>query len=111
MAQALAAMGLLIEVDDEVDAGNEAKPTDPADVVCLWPCNVPAWNAWCAVSTQWRSAGLDGMRTGLDYTAVLATLRHGLGLGSNAIGGVFASLRAMEQAALEEWRAARERAA
>lgn len=41
-------------------------------IVYLWPCNVPAWEAWQSVQTQWR-VGANGA-TGLDYAGVRAEL-------------------------------------
>lgn len=38
----------------------------------LWPCNVPAWDVWTELQTQWRT-GVAGA-TGLDYAAVRALL-------------------------------------
>lgn len=39
----------------------------------IWPDCVPAWNAWQAVQTQWRTSMAGGC-TGLDYAGVRAWL-------------------------------------
>lgn len=41
--------------------------------VWLWPDSLPAWAAWQAVQTQWRTGGMGG-QTGLDYMGVRAWL-------------------------------------
>jgi hypothetical protein len=65
---------------------------------------VPAWTAWCAVSGQWRTAGLGTMEQarvvwiGLDYAAA----RVGLELaGIEVTPEVWADLRAIEEGAIE----------
>lgn len=46
----------------------------------LWDEHLPAWEAWCAVSGQWRSIPLSGFGgatviwVGLDYAAAQAGL-------------------------------------
>lgn len=85
----------------------EAPPlgSDPR-VVYLWPQNIPAWNLWMRVQTQWHCAGMDGRRTGLDYAGVQACM--GLaGIPRKLRAEVFALLQAMEGAALDEWARAR----
>lgn len=41
--------------------------------VWLWPDCLPAWSAWKAVQTQWRTSAAGGL-TGLDYAGVRAWL-------------------------------------
>ena len=88
-------MGLTIEV--EVD-------DDPADLQ-LWVEHLPAWQAWCAISGQWRTAELSTSEEarvvwlGLDYTAA----RAGLDLaGITMTPDVWDDVRAIETAAIEE---------
>lgn len=79
-----------------------AAPSTPQPRLCyLWPCNVAAFNHWQRVQTQWRE-GMGG-RSGLDYTAVCSYLRDVCGLKKTALQSMFASLQAMELAALEAW--------
>lgn len=72
----------------------------------LWPDNVPAWQAWQSVQTQWR-AGMGGA-TGLDYTGVQACLRL-QGHRGKRLRKLFAGVQACERATLEVWAEARER--
>ncbi len=58
-----------------------------------------AWNAWCALQTQWR-VGMGGA-TGLDYTAVHAYLRGVLGLRGSELRDTFDGIQAAERAVLE----------
>lgn len=74
----------------------EPEPEEPA---YLWPCNVPAWNAWCQVQTQWRYSGMGG-RTGLCYADVLAHLGT-LGLCAEDHRDIYAGIRAAELATLQ----------
>ena len=67
--------------------------------VYLWPCNVQAWNCWCALQTQWR-VGMGGI-VGMDYTAVLAYLRAVQQLRGAELREVFEGLQAAERAMLE----------
>ena len=79
-----------------------AQSSTPAVRYCyLWPCNLPAFEVWQCVQTQWRE-GMGG-RSGLDYTAVCAYLREVRGLKKTALQSMFAGLQAMERAALEAW--------
>ena len=52
------------------------------------------------MGTQWRRAGMDGMATGLDYSALPAVLRI-VGVPRSEWLHVFDDLRVMEDAALE----------
>ena len=71
----------------------------------LWPCNVPAWNAWQGVRTQWRE-GMAG-RSGLDYAGVRAYLDL-QGLHGAERRDAFAGIQACEAATLEVWAEQRE---
>lgn len=71
----------------------------PEEIAYLWPCNVPAWNAWCQVQTQWRYSGMGG-RTGLCYADVLAHLGT-LGLCPEDHRDIYAGIRAAELATLQ----------
>jgi len=79
----------------------------------LWPENVPIWNAWHALQTQWRVHAMDGTRLGLDYASVTAWLqaqgwRHGR---RRSLRHALACLGAMESAVLPIWRDQAERQA
>lgn len=67
----------------------------------LWPCNVPAWNAWNAVQTQWRT-GMAGA-TGLDYAGVRAWLELAGPENPDERRDVFNGIRACESATLAVW--------
>lgn len=68
----------------------------------LWPCNVPAWNCWCAVQTQWRTGAAGA--TGLDYAGVRAYLdEQGIASGSDQRRDIFTGICAAERATLEVW--------
>lgn len=64
----------------------------------VWPEHEATVCAFLACATQWRRAGLAGVRTGLDYAAVDAVLR--LTVPRPARATVFAGIQIMEQAAL-----------
>lgn len=91
--EALAAVGL-VAVDAQ---GNTPSP----DLAYLWPCNLPIFNAWQRIQTQWRTGGM-GQRTGLDYAGVLAYLRDASGIHPRRQAEIFAGIQAMEFAALDE---------
>lgn len=97
MRSALAAFGLHL-ADDPVCRRD--------DVAWLWPENERAWRFWLEVQTQWRT-GFSG-KTGLDYAGVQAcmALRH---VPRRARTRLFEQIHAMELAALDVWRKARER--
>lgn len=71
-----------------------------AAAVPIWPENLPAFEAFAALLTQWR-VGMSGA-TGLDYAAIPATLDM-LGVSADR-RALFADLRAMEAAALDAMR-------
>ena len=77
------------------------------DVVWLWPENLRAWRLWLQVQTQWR-VGFNG-KTGLDYAGVQACMELRR-VPRRQRGRLFEQLHAMELAALDAWREARERA-
>ena len=96
-------------------------PDDPGTTaqlrVCyLWHCNVPAWNLWLGLQTQWHVVGgMDGERkTGLNYGGVAVYLFDVVGIprgkkgkpgkwcGTN-ISEIWQGLQAMEIAALNAW--------
>lgn len=91
--EAAAAFGLLC-VEDDADA--------PSDKVYLWPCNIPIFNLWQCIQSQWRVGGM-GDRTGLDYTSVIDYMRHVARIKPRRWRETFAGLQAMEQGALKGW--------
>ncbi len=93
--EAAAYFGLICE-EDEDDA------TPPSDKCYLWPCNIPAFNLWQNIQTQWRVGGL-GYRTGLDYTSVIDYMRDVCRIKPRHWKDMFAGVQAMEQAALKAW--------
>lgn len=71
----------------------------------LWPDNLPAWQAWQGVQTQWRT-GMGGA-TGLDYAGVHAWLQ--LHAPRQQRRELFEGIQAAERATLEVWSEQRER--
>lgn len=70
------------------------------NVVEVWEENVQSVNFFLEFcGTQWRA--VTGGVTGLDYTAVIASLRT-MRLGRERFDEVFADIRTMERAAMEE---------
>lgn len=65
----------------------------------IWPDNLVAYNAFVALLSQWR-VGAAGA-TGLDYTAIPVVLDM-LGTPKVDWPNVFADIRVMEDAALEQ---------
>lgn len=67
----------------------------------VWPENWEAWRLFCEFSGQWRTAGMNGIRFALDYTPLFLRMDH-LGLSDEEWNDLFADVRAMEAAALEQ---------
>ena len=65
----------------------------------MFPENWRAVMTFLRCSTQWRYAGMDGVRTGLDYPAVETVLR--LTVPARERGEVFEGVQIMESAALD----------
>jgi len=91
-------MGLVADQD-----GQAGEPAGTASVnTCyLWPCNVPTWNLWHRLQTQWR-VGMDG-RSGLDYAAVAVYMEKVAGVRRKKFAETFSAIQAMERACLEAW--------
>lgn len=82
VAALMASRGIAPKPDDiELGANDEA----------------PAVGLFLALDTQWQFAGMGGMRTGLNYTAIEPTARL---RGIELTPGVMADLQIMEQEAL-----------
>jgi len=71
------------------------------EVVAIHPDNVETVTLFAALSTQWRHAGLTGVRIGLDYQAIEPTARM---LGITLNPNIFSGLRVMEMEALAAMR-------
>ena len=89
MADAFAAFGIVPEGDLEVE-----------EEFYLWGENVPAFNLWLSVQTQWHTD--NGVRTGLNYPGVEVCMKQGC-VRKKDRQWYFAALQVMERAALEEW--------
>ena len=93
LADAARVFGLTIETHDAVHEDG------------LWEEHLPGWQAWCAVSSQWRTIPLSGpggakvIWVGLDYGAAHAAL--GLA-GLTVTPETWADVRAIERGAIEE---------
>ena len=73
----------------------------------LFPESLPSWEQWHQVQTQWRTAGMDGSRTGLDYAGVESHLRaSGYGHGRRrSLRRALGDVKAMEIEAMNVWAA------
>lgn len=80
-------------------ASSGFSPADYEETVDVWPENWPACALFIDLSTQWRT-GMAGA-TGLDY-AVLFDLLDRRGYTGAAWEEMFADIRVLEEAALEE---------
>lgn len=100
------------QTEEDADALNDAaaawglqvvrrEGTGP-DKCYLWPCNLPTWNIWQRLQTQWRTGPMGG-RDGLDYAAVIRYLQEVVRLRPRHFQRVFAELQAMEFAAQDEY--------
>jgi hypothetical protein len=95
--EAAAAFGLRVE--------HESLPDERS--FFLLPDGVDSWVLWTRLQTQWRTAGVDGARSGLDYAGVRAfMLAHGYGSGKRrserrALGDI----QVMEATAMNVWAA------
>lgn len=76
------------------------------DEFFVWEDNRAAAELFLALSTQWRTAGMDGVPTGLDYAAIPATARM---RATKMTPALFADIRLMEHAALDAWAEQRRR--
>lgn len=74
----------------------------------MWEDNRAAVGLFLALGTQWRSAGMEGEPSGLDYTAIPVTARL---RAVRMTPTLFAEIRIMEHAALTAWAEKRRRAA
>lgn len=77
----------------------------PEQVAGLWLEHLPAWQAWCEISGQWRTIALSteaGARVvwvGLDYAAA----KYGLEMaGISVTPACWAEVRLIEEGATEE---------
>ncbi|NYE62187.1 hypothetical protein FHW58_003402 [Duganella sp. 1224] len=66
----------------------------------LWPENVPAWNLFCKVLTQWNTD--NGEPTGLNYPGVEVVMRKHRIKRSEELN-MFNKIQAMEEATLKAW--------
>lgn len=75
----------------------EIKPPQP---FAVWPENREVFEVFCAAATQWRTGGMDGHPTGLDYTAVRqVAFAHRV----KWTAAFLSDLQVMESAALKVW--------
>lgn len=65
----------------------------------VWPDNMPSVEVFLDLSSQWRRAGMAGVRTGLDYTAIPAVLAL-RGIPKKQWPVLFDDIRVMEGAVL-----------
>lgn len=87
-----AMLGLYIVADDRA-------ASEPREFY-LWPENVPAWNLFCKVRTQWNTD--NGEPTGLNYPGVEVVMRKHRIKRSEELD-VFNKIQAMEEATLKAW--------
>lgn len=90
----------------EIDAALAAfglvatEPVAAGKTFALWPENLPAFQFWQSIQTQWHS-GMNGA-TGLNYAGVQATMEL-RPIRKSRRAALFAAVQAMEQATLNEW--------
>lgn len=65
----------------------------------VWADNWPAVMAWLRVETQWRTAGMAGVMTGLDYAAVISWVQLFVKRGERK--EIMQAIQTMERAALD----------
>lgn len=97
IADALAGFGLVMEADEDED-----EPVE--DEFFLWPENVPPFELWLSVQTQWV-IGMNGP-AGLNYAGVHACMSL-QGVKKKKQAGYFAAIQSMESAMLDELSQAR----
>lgn len=68
----------------------------------VWPDMADSWRLFMAMATQWKTAGMAGLRTGLEYTA-LPGVAASLGIPFPLEPQTFADLRLLEAEALNIW--------
>lgn len=77
------------------------RPVEPEpEAVYLWPQNVPAWDLFMLVQTQWRGTGVG--REGLDHAGVELAIDERRAWRTRRRQRRD-EIRIMERAALEEW--------
>lgn len=82
-------------------------PEDYDETVEVWPENWRSWCLYAEMSGQWRraSSGLGGsVPVALDYTPLFMRMER-MSLSDEEFNALFADIRVIEAAALEEMRA------
>lgn len=51
-----------------------AEPLNLEEEFALWPENESIFNFWLTVQTQWRVSFVNGKRTGMEYSGILACM-------------------------------------
>jgi hypothetical protein len=98
LAAAFAAFGLVPEAG-EVEAVLEK------ELFYLWPENLPVFNFWLTIQSQWFWS--EGQRTGLNHAGVEVNLKYA-GLKRKQRAEYFQMIRVMEMACLNAWREQRD---
>lgn len=63
------------EPPEVIEAARARQASDPADHICwIFPDNWRALQLFLSMSTQWDRAGMNGARTGLNYSRIQAVL-------------------------------------
>ncbi len=78
-----------------------SEPIVLEDTFALWPENLPIFNLYQSLQTQWRVKD-NGSRSGLDYAGVMAAMSM-QGVRKKDQADMFAGLQVMEYEALVEW--------
>lgn len=73
---------------------------EPVDLIYLWPENVPTWNLFQSLQTQWV-VGMSGA-IGLNYQSVNIVMTH-RAIPRRDRQQVFSEIQAMERATLSAW--------
>lgn len=99
--RAFGAPGAEIErMEQALQARKSEKAAESSpDLFGVWADNLPVIEAWSGVETQWRTAGITGVKTGLDYSAVIDWLELFVGrVGDRK--NIMQGIQVMERAAL-----------
>lgn len=75
-------------------------PEDYEETVEVWPENWPTWLIFRDCATQWRTAGMTGVKVGLDYTPLFRLMDES-GLSRGEWREAFDDIRVLEGAALK----------
>lgn len=77
-----------------------AVPVQEVQPFAVWPEHWPVFMVFCSSATQWRTSGMDGHPTGLDYSAVRQVC---FAQGVKWTASFLSDLQILESTALKVW--------